>query len=328
MSDTYGHVVCSRLGGPEVLTVTEAELRRAGPGEARIRVQAAGVSWADGMMRRGSYPGQPKPPFTPGYDVVGVVDQCGPGVTELQPGQRVAALTVRGGYAEYVYLPATEPVPIPSELDPHQAVCLVLYYVTAYQMLRRTVSPAAGDCVLVHSTAGGVGTALLELARLEGVRVLGTASQSKHELVSRLGGEPIDYRAVRFEDEVRRLVPQGVRAAFDPIGGWHWLRSRRCVTRGGTVVAYGSQGAGKMADAASFLVLLLWPGRRFSFYSITTAKRRHPDHFREDLLTLCGLLTNGRIQPSIGSRLPWQAAARAHQMLEQGSAQGKIVLTF
>ena len=235
---------------------------------------------------------------------------------------------VRGGYAEYVYLPKNELVRVPPGLDAAAAVCLVLNYVTAYQMLHRTVSLRTGDSILAHSAAGGVGTALLELARLHQLRTFGAASRTKHELVSALGCHPIDYRVQRFEKEIRRLSANGVRAAFDSIGGWHWVRSRHCLAPGGSIVAYGSQGAGKLADVASVTVLSLWPGRKFAFYSITYMKRRHPDRFRQDLSTLLDHLRDHRIQPVIGARLPWQQAAHANEMLEEGSVQGKIVLTF
>jgi len=329
MSRQYARMVCPRLGGPEVLVVGQGELRDAGPGEVRVRVLAAGVAWADCMMRRGTYADQPKTPFTPGYDVVGVVDQRGQGAALYEDGRMVMALTVRGGYAEYAYVPEAELTPLPAGLDPAEAVCLVLNYVTAYQLLHRTIALWTGDTILVHSAAGGVGTALLELAKLDGLRVLGTASKAKHALVAKLGGEPIDYRNERFEEAIqRRTEGNGVVAAFDPIGGWHWLRSRRCVRRGGTVVAFGSQAAGKMEDAAAAVVSVLWPGRRFTFYSVTGVKKRHPAWFREDLAMLVGLLVQRRIAPIIGARLPWQKAAEANRMLEEGSVQGKIVLLF
>lgn len=329
MSEQYGRIVCSRLGGPEVLVEGKAELRDARAGEVRIRVAAAGVAWADCMMRRGTYPDQPKTPFTPGYDVAGVVDQRGPGASKYEPGQAVAALTVRGGYAEYAYVPEAEIVPLPAGVDAAEAACLVLNYVTARELLHRAVALGAGDRILIHSAAGGVGTALLELGKLEGLRMWGTASKAKHALVTRLGGEPIDYRSERFEDVVLRGTGgEGVVAAFDPIGGWHWLRSSKCVRRSGTVVAFGSQGAGKMEDAGGAIACWLWPGKRFTFFSVTSAKKKHPEWFGEDLRTVLSLLAERRIAPVIGAKLPWQKAAEANRMLEDGAVEGKIILTF
>lgn len=332
----YGHIVISRFGGPEVLDVVEDELRDAREGEVRVKVLAAGVSWVERMMRRGSYPGQPKPPFTPGYDVVGVVDQRGPGATRFAEGDRVAALTIHGGYSEYIYLREEELVPVPATVDPAEAVCLVLNYVTTYQMLHRTAGLASGQRALVHSAAGGVGTALLELVRLAGITAYATASAAKHDLVTRLGGHPIDYRKEDFVRAVRDLTGgAGVDAVFDAVGGRHWLRSGRCLRPGGQLVAYGSQheiGQSRLAavaeDAASALLVVLWPGRRFRFYSITSMKRDHPEWFREDLIALFALLAEGKIQPVITARIPWREARRAQEILDQGGVQGKLVLTF
>lgn len=329
----YGRMVCTRLGGPEVLAYVEEELREPGAGEVRVRVLAAGVSWADCMMRRGTYPGQPKPPFTPGYDVVGVVDKVGEGVGGLKEGRRVAALMVRGGYAEYVYAPEGEWVEAPEGVDAASEVALVLNYVTAYQMLHGIVlrggeTAQAGERMLVHSAAGGVGTAVLELARIAGVKTIGTASKGKHEVLRRLGCEAVDYRARRFEEAVKEWAAEGVEAALDPVGGWHWVRSRRCVKRGGAVVAYGSQGAGMAADVACAVILMMGRGKKFVFYSITKEKERRPEKFRADLGALFGMLERGGIRPVIAGVLPWRRAAEANAMLERGAVEGKLVLGF
>jgi NADPH2:quinone reductase len=334
----YGRIVISRYGGPEVLELTESELRDAGPGEVRVKVLAAGVSWADYMMRQGAYPRQPKLPFTPGYDVVGIVDQNGSGANRYPVGQRVAALLIYGGYSEYVFVREDELVPVPEDCDSAEAVCLVLNYVTAYQMLHRVVQLDKVKRALVHSAAGGVGTALLELGRLAGIEMFGTASQPKHALVRSLGAEPIDYKHQDFVAEIRRLTRDGVDLVCDSIGGWHWLRSRRCLRPQGTLVAFGSQAAlvkgrkslaGTMSTFATAAFLYIRPGsRRFAFYSITAMRDRQPDWFREDLATLFDLLGEGRIKPIVAEHLPWREARRANELLEQGSVQGKIVLTF
>jgi NADPH:quinone reductase-like Zn-dependent oxidoreductase len=333
----YGRIVISRYGGPEVLEIIEDDLRDAGPGEVRVKVLSAGVSWVEYMMRQGAYPRQPKPPFTPGYDIVGIVDQNGAGTTQ-RVGQRVAALLVHGGYSEYVFVPEQSVVPVPEDLDPAEAVCLVLNYVTAYQMLHRVVQLDKRRRVLVHSAAGGVGTALLELAHLAGLEMFGTASQPKHALITSLGAQAIDYKREDFVAEVRRLTGDGVDLVFDAIGGYHWLRSYRCLRPGGTLVAFGSQAAlvngrkslaGTATTFAAAAFLYVRPGkRRFAFYSITAMRDRHPEWFREDLATLFDLLGNGRIKPVIAEHFPWTEARRANQMLEQGAVQGKIVLTF
>jgi NADPH:quinone reductase-like Zn-dependent oxidoreductase len=338
MAVQYGKVMISRFGGPEVLEIVREELRDPGAGEVRVKVLAAGVSWVEYMLRHGAYPRQPKPPLVPGYDVVGVIDQLGPGVTRFTTGQTVAALTVTGGYSEVVFVPEGELVPVPPGLDPAEAVCLVLNYVTAYQMLRREAGVARGGRMLAHSAAGGVGTALLELGRLAGLETFGTASAGKRDLVTRLGARFIDYQSQDFVARVHQLAPGGIEVVFDAIGGSHWLRSRRCLRRGGKLIAYGSQAAmarkggssrRNLPDLAVAARLMALPrGRGFRFYSITATRARHPEWFEEDLSTLFGLLAEGEIHPIVAQRLPWTEARRANELLEQGAVQGKLVLTF
>ncbi|MGZ3676306.1 MAG: alcohol dehydrogenase catalytic domain-containing protein, partial [Ktedonobacterales bacterium] len=155
----YRHVVVQQTGGPEVLHVVEDELPVPGPGQARIKILAADVSFTDVNLRRGRYPGAPKPPFTPGYAMVGVVDELGPDASGLAVGQPVAALTVYGSYSQYICLPVGKLVPMPAGLDPAEAVSLVFSYVAAYQMLHRVAHVAPGERILVHGAAGGMGTA-------------------------------------------------------------------------------------------------------------------------------------------------------------------------
>src|SRR5690242_3855762 len=149
----YRRVVVRRTGGPEVLQIVEEELLPTGAGQARVKILAADVSFSDVNLRRGRYPGAPRPPFTPGYAIVGVVDQLGPDAAGLEVGQAVAALTFTGGYSEYICLPVDRLVPVPAGLDPAEAVSLVLSYVTAYQMLHRVAHVAQGERILVHGAA-------------------------------------------------------------------------------------------------------------------------------------------------------------------------------
>src|SRR5262249_26157500 len=156
--------------------VVEEECPEPKHGEVRVRVLAAGVSLPDVMMREGIHPETPNLPFTPGWDLVGVVDRLGDGVSGFQSRQIVAALPVNGASAEFVCLPQRELVPVPSGLDPAEAVSLILNYVTAYQMLHRSAKVRPGQRVLIHGAAGGVGSALLQLGRLAGLKMYGTCS--------------------------------------------------------------------------------------------------------------------------------------------------------
>src|ERR671930_1081818 len=153
--------------------IVAEEDRRPGPGEVLVRVVAAGVSYTDAMLRVGSYLGVPKPPFTPGYELVGVVEELGPGCSRLKVGDRIGALTVWGADAERVCVPEANAVDVPEDLDPAEVVSLVFTYMTAYQLLHRTAKVKRGESVLVHGAAGRVGTAILELGTVAGLRLYG-----------------------------------------------------------------------------------------------------------------------------------------------------------
>jgi NADPH:quinone reductase-like Zn-dependent oxidoreductase len=332
-SQKNSRVLITGLGGPEVLKLVEEELPQPSPGQVRVRVLATGVAYADILMRHGLYPKTPPFPFTPGYDIVGEVDVLGSGVTGFRLGQRVAALTMIGGYSQFTLVPVNHLVPVPDDLDAAEAVSLVLNYVTAYQMLHRATQLRTGNSILIHSAAGGVGTAALQLGKIAGLRMFGTASKSKHQLVSSLGAMPIDYHSENFVDRIQELAPQGLDAVFDPIGGTHWWDSYRCLHRGGSLVCFGAQAAvqdGKLAAGVGFALLaimkLLPDGKRAFWYNVKSLRDTNPDWFREDLTRLFDLLSQRQIQPVIAGRFPLREATRAQEMLEKSQFSGKVVL--
>jgi NADPH2:quinone reductase len=321
------------------LELVEEDLPKPRRGEVRVKIHAAGVSLPDVLMREGIHPEARKPPFTPGWDVVGVADELGEGVRAVSLGATVAAMPIVGGYAEYTCLPEMELVPVPPQLDPAEAVCLILNYVTAYQMLHRSAQAKAGETALIHGAAGGVGTALLQLARLSNVKAYGTASTSKLKIVEQCGAEAIDYKQCDFLTEIRRRVEGGVDIVFDGIGGWHMLRSFRALRKGGRLVGYGLTSVliGGKRDwklvisnatgwAAMYLLNLVSRDRRFVIYSIQMLMRRKPDWFRQDLTRLFELLERGELKPLIDRRLPLEQAPLAHELLGKGQTVGKIVL--
>src|SRR5438034_3010338 len=189
----HTRIIVTHYGGPDALRVVEEECPEPKGGDVRVRVLAAGVSLPDIMAREGVHPETPPLPFTPGWDLIGVVDRLGSGVSGIERGQIVAALPISGAYAEFVCLPQRELVPVPSGLDAAEAVSLVLNYVTAYQMLHRSGKVTPGQRVLVHGAADEVGTALLQLSRLAGLKMYGTCSSRGAPAVSGLGATPIDY---------------------------------------------------------------------------------------------------------------------------------------
>jgi NADPH:quinone reductase-like Zn-dependent oxidoreductase len=235
----HTRIIVTRYGGPDALKLVEEECPEPKDGEVRVRVLAAGVSLPDLMMREGIHPETPPLPFTPGWDLIGVVDRLGAGTSGVEPGQIVAALPISGAYAEFICLPQRELVPVPSGLDAAEAVSLVLNYITAYQMLHRSAKVRPRQHVLIHGAAGGVGSALLQLGRLAELKMYGTCSSRGALAVSDLGGIPIDYQHQDFVKEIHRLTGEGIDVVFDGIGGTHMWQSRKALRPGGRVVVYG-----------------------------------------------------------------------------------------
>ncbi len=339
MSDQRNHrVVVTSRGGPDVLQLIEEPIPEPGPGDVRVKVDAAGVSGFDVLLRSISLPGNPKPPFTPGEDIAGVIDALGPGVDGHTVGEPVAGWTFgdQGGYAEYVCGPAWRFVGIPEGLTPIEAVAVVINYLTAHLYLHHTAEVQSGERVLVHGAAGGLGTALVQLGNLAGLDVYGTASTHNQGVVAYLGATPIDYRTEDFVARIRALTGDGVDAVFDTVSGVRQLwRSYRCIRRGGRLIPIGSVGisnGGRKLIPFGLLTavtLKLVPDGRGVPLSpnMMTFPAAHHDWYRQTLAELLGLAAAGDIRPMIGGSIPLCEAASAHQLLADGRHAGKIVLT-
>jgi NADPH:quinone reductase-like Zn-dependent oxidoreductase len=342
---SYQHIRIARFGSPEVLElVDESVVPEPGTGEVLIKVLAAGTGFTDVFIRNGRYPDFKGPlPFTPGYELVGVVEKVGSGVTSVREGQMVADLCVVGGYTQYAIRPAKFLVAVPEGVDPAEAVCIPLAYLTAFQMLTRYRKLAPGTTILVIGASGTVGTALIDLAKHFGLKAIGTCSAPNLPIVTSYGAEAIDYKAGDFVRAVRKLTAKrkggrGVDMVFDAIGGGHFKRSFVCLARGGLLVGYGAQtmaiGRASLISAGLGLLRLnlyrafryLHGGRSGVFYSITARRKQKPDEFRADMTALFHLLRAGEIHPVVVDRLPLSAARDVHKRIEAGGLGGKIIL--
>jgi len=332
---SYQRVVITQFGSSDVLKVIEeSELPKPKPGEVRVKVLASGVAFTDIMIREGKYPGiKEKPPFSPGYDLVGVVEQLGEGVKQLQVGQRVADLMVIGAHSEYVCLPASRLILVPEALDAAEAVSLVLSYVTAYQMLHRIAKIQEGQRILIHGAGGAVGTAMIQLGNLLNLDSYGTASQAKHELVTRLGATPINYKTEDFVERIYELTGDGVDAVFDPIGGDTLKRSFSILRDNGILVSYGfynavmGKGGNILWDLFRLQLWNLLPNRRSTqFYSIEGLREKQPTWFAQDLTTLFDLLKQGKIKPMIAQRIALSEVKHAQELIAEAKVQGKVVV--
>jgi NADPH:quinone reductase-like Zn-dependent oxidoreductase len=280
------------------------------------------------MKRMGLNPGMPKMPYTPGYDLVGEVIAVGSAARRFRTGDRVAGFVMNGANAEYVNFPENLFVALPSGCDPVEALCLVLNYVTAEQMLHRKAHIRPGQRILIHGAAGGVGTALLQLGKLEQLEMYGTASKGKHAVIQALGATPIDYQNEDFVSRVLALAPGGVDAAFDPIGGAHLSDSYRVLKKGGTLVLFGMSTAVKAGNSAVLgtllrlgLYKLLPDGKACHFYGINDQVA-----IQQDLSRLLTSLDQGKIKPIVGAQLPLSQIVKAHELMDTAGVVGKLVL--
>jgi len=324
----YKSVIVTRRGGPEVLQVIENDLRAPSAGEARIKILATAVSLPDVEARYGRSPFKPKLPFVPGYAIIGVVDAIGDNVTNAAVGDRVAALTIHGGYAEYIFLGEKQLIPVPTTLDLVEAAPLILNYIVAYQTLHRTAKVKAGDKVLIIGASGGIGTAFLQLGKLANLTMYGIASKSKHDILTEYGATPIDYCTQDFVEVIRKAEPDGLDVVFDGVGGDYFKRGFSLLRRGGTYVGYGNplSVSRTLRFLGQLILLNLLPNGRSakSYGTGLYLFNRRP--FMEDWATLFRLLEEDKIKPVIMKKFPILEAAQANRLLESGQVIGNIVL--
>jgi NADPH:quinone reductase len=246
-------------------------------------------------------------------------------------GQRVAALTVYGGFAELLVREAEHFLPIPDGVSDTDAAAVILNYGTAWQMIHRVAKVQRGRSALVTGAAGGVGTAALQILRLAGLKTYGAASAPKHATLRSLGATPIDHRAGPIDSLLRALDPGGVDYVFDAIGGANIGPCIAALRRGGTLVAFGFMAApGALSKVTMFANLFLGArlrGRVGKFYGITMLYRKDPQPLREDLLKIFALLAQKKIDPLVTRTFPILEARQALELLASGSVEGKIVLT-
>jgi len=338
MNSVRNHrVVVQRRGAPDVMSWMSAPLLTPAAGEVRIRVEAAGVSGYDLMIRRHWFFGFTKTPYTPGEDVVGIVEAVGQDVTKFKTGQRVAGWTFGqgGGYSEMVIRPAETLVPVPDGLDPVVAAAIITNYLTASLALHKTAKVQSGERVLVHGAAGGVGSALLQLGNLAGLELFGTGSEKATGFITDNGATPINYRTESFVHRIRELTNNGVDVVIDVVGGPCQLwRSGRCLKRGGRLMMLGMASINKSGVSTIPLSLLavgtiaLWPNdKRVPMSpSMLDYPAKKLDWYRDTLADLLAKAAEGHLQPAVAAEVPMREAARAHAMLEKGGLIGKVVL--
>jgi NADPH:quinone reductase-like Zn-dependent oxidoreductase len=339
-------LVVRRYGPPEVLEVQQAPDPQPKPGEVLIRVKAVGVNFADLLQRMGLYPDSPKPPFIPGLEIAGVVEKAAEsGAQEhgdnLRPGEAVVALTDFKAYAEWVAVPAASVYRLPAGMGFNDGAAIPANYLTAYEAIVTMGNMQPGQRILIHSAAGGVGTAAVQLARSRGLFVFGTAGPAKQEYLRKIGVQhAIDYEKSDFVEVIGKYAPGGVDMVMDPIGGKSWEKSYSCLAPGGRLVVYGFSVAaasdGKMDRLRGAKALMQTPkfnpldlmkkGAAVIGVNLTQA-RQHGDHLHAEMNEIFRLYSTGKIKPMISKTFPLEQAAAAHQYVQERKNLGKVILT-
>lgn len=332
----------TKAGQPEVLQGKELPTPTLGSGEVRVRVEAAGVNFADVMGRMGVYPDAPPLPYVPGYEVAGTIDMVGQGVANIKEGDKVFALTRFGGYSDVICVPHQQVFKRLDWMTAQHGAALPVNYLTAYIMLIVMGSVRPGDRVLIHGAAGGVGLAALDICNILGAETFGTASPQKHDFLRNKGlHHPIDYRNYDYERVINDITARrGVQVILDPLGGVHWKKNYRLLMPTGRLIHFGisSIAPGKRRS---------WPAiiRNFimlPFHTPTSLMNDNkgvlgvnlghlwdrPDLLQSWMAQIVAWYDEALFRPTIDKTFPHNKAAEAHHYLQDRKNVGKVLLTF
>ena len=331
-------IVYTKRGGLEAIEIIDEKSPEPGNNEVMVEVHRAGINFADLMMRQGLYGAAPDFPFTPGYEVSGVIRAIGSDVERHNVGDRVVALTGFGGYAEQVVVSEERAWTLPDNVSFDAAAAMPVTYLTAHHMLVHLGNFREGDSVLVHHAAGGVGTATAQIVKaLKGGRIYGTASVEKADFVEEMGMIHIP----RGEDFVQRIKGEsdGVHHALDPVGGKHVMESYKALRNGGRLYVFGASSAVKGPKRSLWTAIKMWrttprfdPIRMMnsnkSVYGVHMGMWKDEEIAREQMVALASMLEKGQIDPVIDSVYRFEDVAKAQQFIHNRGNRGKVLLDF
>jgi NADPH:quinone reductase-like Zn-dependent oxidoreductase len=329
----------TKTGSPAVLVVKEASDPEAKPGEVRVRVRASGINFADLMARVGLYPDAPKLPCVVGYEVSGVIDQIGAGVTGFSEGERVIAMCRFGGYSDVVALPSHQVFKMPAKMSFEEGAAFPVVYVTAYNMMLFNGHLRPKSSVLIHSAAGGVGLAAIQIAKTRGCVIFGSASASKHAFLEEQGCHHTLDSSADYAAQARAIVgDKGIDLILDPVGGKSWTTGYDLLAPCGRLVAFGLSAAiggntrSLFRAATQFLAMRKWSPMQLMGDNKTVSGTNmahlfnRPDLVEPQFAALLEMYENGQIAPHVDRSFPFAEAAAAHQYIHDRKAKGKVLL--
>lgn len=343
-------MVVRRYGPPNVFESQQVADLPPRPGDVLIRVKTIGVNFADLLQRMGLYPGTPKPPFVPGIEIAGIVEKAATGDKNTAPvspndavrqGDAVVAFTHFNAYAEWVSVPANRVFRIPPGIHFDDAAAIPVNYLTAYHSILTMGNLQAGDRILIHSAAGGVGIAAVQLARARGLVIFGTAGSSKQEFLRKIGVDhPIDYQKSDFTQVIKKFAPEGIEMVMDPLGGKSYSQSFDCLGPTGRLVVYGFSAAasssGKRNWLSSLKALAQTPwfhplklmGKNVAVMGVNIGRMPTRGPYMQNVMNeIFRIYAAGTIKPIIAKNFALVQAAEAHQFIHDRKNIGKVILT-
>jgi NADPH2:quinone reductase len=320
-------LLCTRHGDPELLEWTDVPEPVPGPGQARIRVEAAGVNFPETLIIRDMYQFKPPLPFTPGGEAAGIVEAVGEGVTRVKPGDRVIAMTGTGAFSEKMLASEAQIVPISAAMPFDIAAGFTMTYGTSHHALKQRGDLKPGETLLVLGAAGGVGIAAVELGVLMGAKVIAAASSDEKLALARQYGatETINYATEDLKERLKAITGgRGVDVIYDPVGDRYAEPAFRSIAWNGRYLVIGFAG-GQIPKLPLNLPLIKGASIVGVFWGAFTA--REPEVHAANMAELVGWLESGRLKPHVGARLPLSEGGRAIRMLMDRQAMGKVILT-
>jgi NADPH2:quinone reductase len=310
---------------PEEMELSDIPAPEPGPQEVRIRNTAAALNFYDILMVQGKYQVRPPLPFTPGNEVAGTIDAIGAEVTGFNPGDRVQAIASSGGYAEYSLAPAAKTFRIPDSMSFAEAAAMTVVYQTSYFALKDRAELKAGEWLLVHAAAGGVGVSAMQIGQAMGARVIATAG-SEEKLafcLSEGAAHALNYRDANWVEQVKQITGRGAHVIYDPVGGEIFDLSTKCIAPEGRLLVIGFAGGTIPTIAANRILLkdmsvvgVYWGGY----------VERHPEYFHQTQAALLAMYEAGKIKPAVTATWPLSEAPAALRALAGRHTTGKVAL--
>jgi NADPH:quinone reductase-like Zn-dependent oxidoreductase len=332
------------FGKPSVIQIVEEDLPEPKQGEARIKIEASTVSSTDIFIRKGIYPLlKQKPPFTLGYDFVGIVDKLGEDVKNVKVGDRVCSIVMIGGNANYICVAAMELTIIPKDVDAKEAACFALSGISAYQMFTHFAKVKEGQRILIHGGSGAIGDMLLQLGKLKNCEMVATASEIKHQHIKNYGATAIDYHSPNYLGALEKKFANGFDAVFDFTNQASFNNDIKLVKKGGTLVTYAVYSSALNIEKKTFfnflafgidfgkmmMKLAYWnkfSGKKAMFYGSTASKKAEQQRHTNDMNQLFILLKSGAIKPTICKVFSLNEVQQAHQLFANRKTLGSVVI--